>query len=88
MVELCLFGVADGLDDIGEPCLRVDAVELGGFNQGVDDGCMIAGPAVAKKGMFFRPKIIVFTARSETLLSMARQPSLRYFRSLSNCVIA
>ena len=88
MVELGLLSVADGFDDVGGPGLAVDAVQFGGFDQGVDDGCMIAGPVIAKKQKILPPKMIFFTARSDALLSMLRRPSLRCFRSFSNYVIA
>ena len=56
MVELGLLSVADGFDDVGEPGLAVDAVQFGGFDQGVEDGCMIAGPVIAKKQKILPPK--------------------------------
>jgi hypothetical protein len=31
--------VCDAAQGIGEPGLRIDAVQLGGLNQGIDDGC-------------------------------------------------
>jgi hypothetical protein len=30
--------VGDAAEGVGEPCLRVDAVQLGGLYQGIDDG--------------------------------------------------
>ena len=60
MVELGLLSVADGFDDVGEPGLRVDVVEFSGFNQGVDDGRVIAGPVIAKKQIIFPPQDYVF----------------------------
>ena len=30
--------ICDAAEGVGEPCLRIDTVELGGFNQGIDDG--------------------------------------------------
>ena len=29
--------IGDAAEDISQPCLRIDAVELGGFDQGVGD---------------------------------------------------
>jgi hypothetical protein len=34
-VDLVIRTTAEG---IGDPCLRIDTVELGGFNQGINDG--------------------------------------------------
>jgi hypothetical protein len=36
--------VSDAAQGIGEPGLRIDAVQLRGFNQCVDDGCGFAAP--------------------------------------------
>ena len=30
--------ICDAAEGVSEPCLRIDTVELGGFNQGIDDG--------------------------------------------------
>ena len=30
--------ICDAAEGVGDPCLRIDTVELGGFNQGIDDG--------------------------------------------------
>jgi len=38
LVEPCGGVICDAGEDIGEPCLRVDIVELGGLDQRVDDG--------------------------------------------------
>lgn len=35
--EAILRGVGDALEDVGEPGLRVDVVELGGADEAVDD---------------------------------------------------
>jgi hypothetical protein len=34
-VDLVISTTAEG---IGDPCLRIDTIELGGFNQGINDG--------------------------------------------------
>jgi hypothetical protein len=34
--------VGDPVEGVGKPCLRIDAVQFGGFNQGIDDGCGFA----------------------------------------------
>jgi hypothetical protein len=31
--------IGDAAEDVGEPGLRVDCVELGGLDEGVGDGC-------------------------------------------------
>ena len=56
MVELALFAVADGLDNMGELGLWIDAVQFGGFNKGVDDSCMVDVPVTAKKQKILPPK--------------------------------
>ena len=30
--------ICDAAEGVSEPCLRIDTVELSGFNQGIDDG--------------------------------------------------
>jgi hypothetical protein len=35
LIDRMIYEAAEG---VGEPCLRIDTVELGGFNQGIDDG--------------------------------------------------
>jgi len=30
--------VGDAVEDIGQPCLRINAIQLGGINQGKDNG--------------------------------------------------
>ena len=48
MVELGLLSFADGFDDVGEPCLRVDVVELGGFDQRVDYSGLLTGAVISE----------------------------------------
>lgn len=45
--------VGDAVEGVGEPCLRVDAVELGGFDQCVDDGCGFAAPFRSDEHVIF-----------------------------------
>ena len=56
MIKPGLLTVADGLDHVGEPGLRIDTVELSGFDQGVDDRRVIAGAVIAKKQEIFPSK--------------------------------
>jgi len=37
LVDLMICDAAEG-EGVGEPCLRIDTVELGGYDQGIDDG--------------------------------------------------
>jgi len=37
-INLVGFMVGDPVEGVGKPCLRVDAVQFGGLNQGIDDG--------------------------------------------------
>jgi hypothetical protein len=45
--------VCDAAEGIGEPCLWVDAVEFGGLNQCVDDGCGFAAPFRSNEHVVF-----------------------------------
>jgi len=42
MIELGLFAIADGSDDVSELGFAVDFVEFGGFNQRIDDRGIVA----------------------------------------------
>jgi len=37
-VDLVDLVVRDAVENVGEPCLRINAVQLGGFDQGEGDG--------------------------------------------------
>ncbi len=42
LVQPCDFVLGDAAEHIGEPGLGIDAVELGGLDQGIGDGCRFA----------------------------------------------
>ena len=37
--EAAFYRPDDPVEGVGKPCLRIDAVEFAGLNQGIDDGC-------------------------------------------------
>jgi hypothetical protein len=60
--------IGDAAQHIGEPGLRIDAVEFGGGNQGIDRGCALATaigtgeePCAAPEGK--RPVILPMSGR-------------------------
>jgi hypothetical protein len=55
--------------DVGEPCLRVDIVELGGFNEGVDGRGAMAAIVDPAKVQFFRPTATQRRAQSGSVIS-------------------
>ena len=36
--QSCYLMICDAAEGVGEPCLRIDTVELGGLNQRINDG--------------------------------------------------
>jgi hypothetical protein len=47
--------IGDAAEDVGQPCLRIDAVEFGRLDQGVGNGRRLAATLGADKEIFFRP---------------------------------
>ena len=66
--------VCDAAEGIGEPGLRIDAVELGGLNQGIDDGGVFAATLGPHEHVILRPMAMPRMDRSAVLLSNSRNP--------------
>ena len=77
LVELAGGMAGDAGQHVGEPCLRVDVVELGGRDQAVEDGGALAGSAVGRRraGLDgpFRPIIKLAILAAFDLACLARE---------------
>ena len=63
--------------DVGEPGLRIDVIELGGGDQRVDRSGAPAAFVGAGEGPVFRPRATARSSRSAALFDMQRRPSSR-----------
>ena len=63
--------------EVGEPGLGVDIVELGGLDQGVDGGGAASPSSEPAKVQLWRPTAMARNARSAALFIMQRRPLSR-----------
>ena len=68
---------SEAREDVAEPSLGVDAVELGGLGQRVDGGGALATVIGAGEQPILAPRAMARIARSAALLSISTRPSLR-----------
>jgi hypothetical protein len=61
-------------ENVGEPGLGIDVVELGGGDQRVDACCRRPPSSEPVKVQFFHPTVIARSSRSAALLDMHRRP--------------
>src|SRR4029434_7750125 len=69
--------VDDPRDDVGQVALRIDTVEMAGFDQRGDDSPVLgatAPPSEPAKRAFWRPSAIGRIERSTTLESISMRP--------------
>ena len=62
-------------EDVGEPGLRIDAVQLRGLDQGIHRGRAFATRSDPAKVQLWRPTAIPRSARSAALLLRQMRPS-------------
>jgi len=65
--------IGDAAEDVAQPGLRVEAIELGRLDQRVDCGSPLATAVGAGKEKFFLPTATPRSARSVGLLSISRR---------------
>ena len=73
-------------ENISEPGLRIDIVELGGLDQSIDGGGAVAALVGAAKVQLRRPTAMPRSARSAALLEKHKRPSSRKRVSAFQCL--